>query len=185
MEMAAFTEARERVCSFKNRTMTVTAGKVDLKGAVAAGLRETVGDFAKPKLGTFNLPGLKAGVALVNGKKNKQAWAVVYPGDRVGLAMRDIYEAIALGTGGGFMRPMYAEFLEEAAKLLGRKELGRVGATYRKMGEAWTGFAEFMKPARVAGEYGAFLDDVAGRMGDLYAGEVAASQELTEAVGKL
>ena len=219
MDWEGFTAARDRVCSLKSRTMTIAAkgAKLDLKGAVTAGLRETAGDFVKPRLGTFNLPGLKEGVGLVNGKKNKRAWPVVFAGERVLLPMRDLYESIELGTGGGLMRPLYAEFLEEAAKLLGRKELAVLAEQYRELGERWTAFAEFLLPGEFApakeamrrlaagdrsqletleelrklpfpwdaGKIAVFLDEAAGRLGALYDGEVKASQQFTEVVGKL
>jgi hypothetical protein len=153
MDLEEFTAARARVCSLKNRTMTVkvnSPGEKQWKSAVLAGLRETAGDFAKPKLGTFNLPGLKEGVGLINGKKNKRAWPVVFPGEKVLLPMRDLYESIELGTGGGLMRPLYAEFLDEAAELLGRDELRGVAETYRRLGAEWTTFAEFLFPDEFA-----------------------------------
>jgi hypothetical protein len=213
-----FTAARERVCSLKNRTMTVTVGKkLDWKGAVKAGLQETAGDFVKPKLGTFNLPGLKEGVGLLNGAKNKRAWPVVFPGAKVLLPMRDLYESIELGTGGGLMRPMYAAFLDEAAALLKAGELSEVAEQYRKLGEEWSAFAEFILPKPFAemkkalkklaagdqsqrekltelherpfpwdeGKIAAFLDEAAGRLGELYDGESAVAKELTRVVGKV
>lgn len=144
--LAEFAAARERVCSLKNRTMTVTVGKrLDWKGAVRAGLQETAGDFVKPRLGTFNLPGLKEGVSAITGK-GKRAWPVVFPGRLVILPMLVLYESIELGTGGGLMRPLYASFLEEAAKLLGKAELSRVAALYRELGREWTAFADFLLP---------------------------------------
>jgi hypothetical protein len=146
MGLAEFTAARERVCSLKNRTMTVTVGKkLDWKGAVRAGLQETAGDFVKPRLGTFNLPGLKEGVAVITGK-GKRAWPVLFPGKLVLLPMRDLYESIELGTGGGLMRPLYAAFLEEAAELLGKAELSRVAGLYRELGREWTALADFLLP---------------------------------------
>ncbi len=199
-----FTAARARVCSLKNRTMTVKVkGKLDWKGAALAGLAETAQDFAKPRLGTFNLPGLKEGVGLVNGRKNKKAWPVVFPGEKVLGPMRDVFESIEGGTGGGLMRPLYAELLDEAAKLTGKKGLGKVAGTYRKLGAAWTEFAEFLLPfpelraaLRRPGsslpvvrlgwderETALFLDEVSRRMGGLYEAELAAAAELTGAVG--
>lgn len=146
MGLEEFTAARDRVCSFKNRTMTVAVGKkLDWKGAVRAGLQETAGDFVKPRLGTFNLPGLKEGVSLITGK-GKRAWPVLFPGRLVLLPMLDLYESIELGTGGGLMRPLYAAFLEEAAALLGKAELSRVASLYRKLGSEWSAFADFLLP---------------------------------------
>jgi len=147
-----FAAARERVCSLKNRTMTISPVKVSekhWKSAVIAGLRETAGDFIKPRLGTFNLPGLKEGVGVINGK-NKRSWPVVFPGPKVLLPMRDLYESIQFDTGGGLMRPLYATFLDEAAELLGRAELSKVAESYRRLGKDWTAFADFILPKEFA-----------------------------------
>jgi hypothetical protein len=169
-----FAAARDRVCSFKNRTMTVSVTKVgekQWKSAVIAGLRETVGDFRKPRLGTFNLPGLKEGVGLINGK-NKRSWPVVFPGPKVLLPMRDLYESIELGTGGGLMRPLYAAFLDEAAALLGRRELSGVAESYRELGKEWTGFAGFLLPKPFA--------ETKKAMAKLAAGDLAQKAKLQE-----
>lgn len=165
MPLPEFTAARERVCSLKNRTMTITVGKkLDWKGAVRAGLQETAGDFLKPKLGTFNLPGLKEGVGLINGT-NKRSWPVVFPGAKVLLPMRDLYESIELGTGGGLMRPLYASFLDEAAGLLGAGELTDMAEKYRELGKQWTAFADFLLPKPFA--------ETKKAMGKLAAGDVS------------
>ena len=182
-----FTAARDRVCSLKNRTMTISDSKVgekQVKSAVLAGLQETVGDFEKPKLGTFNLPGLKEGVGLINGK-SKRSWPVVFPGEKVLLPMRDVYESIEFGTGGGLMRPLYATFLDEAAALLARPELGAVADLYRELGKEWTEFAEFLLPKPFA--------EMKKAMRQLAAGDttrIAKLQELEQApfpwdVGKI
>jgi hypothetical protein len=169
MDLDTFSAARERVCSFKNRTLTISASgaKVDWQAAVKAGLRETAGDFVKPRLGTFNLPGLKEGVGLLNGKKNKRAWPVVFPGERVLMPMRDLYESIELGTGGGLMRPLYATFLEEAAALLGRKALAVLAERYRELGRRWTAFAEFVLPEEFQATREAMRQLAAGDTGQL------------------
>jgi hypothetical protein len=131
--------------------------------------------------------------------------------------MLDLYESIELGTGGGLMRPLYAAFLEEAAALLGKKELARVAALYRELGREWTAFAEFLLPAAfaetkvamgrlAAGDSGQvarlqelrkaafpwddaqvalFREELAARLGALYAREVSVAQDLVEVVGKV
>jgi butirosin biosynthesis protein H-like/uncharacterized protein DUF4872 len=45
------------------------------------------------------------------------------------------------GTGGGFFRGMYAEFLEAAARPLDRPELAALAGNYRKLAAAWTELA--------------------------------------------
>ncbi len=174
MGLAEFTAARDRVCSLKNRTMTVSVPKIgekQWKSAVLAGLRETVGDFEKPRLGTFNLPGLKDVVGQITGK-SKRSWPVVYPGAHVLLPMRDLYESIELGTGGGLMRPLYAAFLDEAAALLGRRELAGVAESYRGLGKEWTGFAEFLLPKPFA--------ETKKAMGKLASGDLTQKEKLVE-----
>lgn len=154
MDIEEFTAARARVCSLKNRTMTVeVSGRIapeQWKRAVLEGLRETAGDFMKPRLGTFNLPGLKEGVTLIRGTKNKRAWAVVFPGEKVLRPMRDLYESITMGTGGGLMRPLYASFLEEAAGMLKKPELEGLARTYRDLGARWSEYADFILPSPFA-----------------------------------
>ena len=129
----------------------------------------------KPKLGTFNLPGLKEGAGLINGK-NKRSWPVVFPGEKVLLPMRDVYESIELGTGGGLMRPLYATFLDEAAALLGRPGLGGVAELYRELAKQWTEFAEFLLPKPFAETKKAMTKLAAG---DLT--RIAKLQELAQA----
>lgn len=146
--------ARGRVCSLKNRSLTV-AGEVKIsdrqwKSAVLAGLRETAGDFRKPRLGSFSLPGLLDGTKMINNATNKRGWLAVFPGAQIFLPMRDAFETIETGsTGGSLFRPLYAEFLEEAAGLLGKKDLRALAGEYRELGEQWTAFAEGMLPDKV------------------------------------
>jgi hypothetical protein len=51
------------------------------------------------------------------------------------------------GTGGGFFRSMYAEFLEEAAGPLGRPGLTTLAGSYRELATAWTTLAETARDA--------------------------------------
>lgn len=110
------------------------------------------------------------------------------------------------------MRPLYAAFLDEAAALLGRKELGALAERYRELGRRWTAFADFVLPAEfgdlkkamrqyAAGDLKqkdrigkaelkwddarilAHLDEASGRLAELYEGERAAAEELGRVVG--
>jgi hypothetical protein len=146
--------ARNRVCSLKNRSLTV-AGDVKIsekqwQSAMLSGLRETAGDFVKPRLGSFSLPGLLEGTKMINNATNKRGWLAVFPGSKIFLPMRDAFETIETGsTGGSLFRPLYAEFLEDAAGMLGKKDLKALAGEYRKLGEQWTAFAEGMLPDKV------------------------------------
>ncbi len=154
---------RNRVCSFKNRSLTFEAGKLDektLKAGVLDALRACAADFAMPKLGTYNLPGLLELSKVIANPKNKKGWPAVYGlpsrtkqgtggsgGTRLFLPMRDVFESIeTAGTGGGLLRPMYADFLDEAAQVAGKPALKRVAASYRKVAGEWTQLAEACLP---------------------------------------
>ncbi len=151
--------ARNRVCSLKNRTLTIdpaaTGKKLSaavLKKAVIDALKFCVGDFKKPKLSTFNLPGLlKWSKAIASDKNKKEGWPLVYPKGMLYLALRDAFGSIeSAGTGGGLFRPMFADFLDEAAKVTGRKTLGKCADTYRALADDWTSLAEALLPNKVA-----------------------------------
>jgi hypothetical protein len=59
-----------------------------------------------------------------------------------------VYENLEpVGWGGGNLRGLYAEFLDEAAGLLGTPALGRVAAAYREAAERWREVAEVAVPA--------------------------------------
>jgi hypothetical protein len=79
--------SRNRVCSLKNRTLTFARpnplAAATVKKAYEAGIRECAGDFAKPKLGTFNLPGLEEWTKLIANSKNKRGWLAAFPGGRI------------------------------------------------------------------------------------------------------
>ena len=142
---------RNRVCSFKNRLLTFEPPrKLDektLKAAVNAGLAACAGDFKKPKLGTFNLPGLLEWSKVIANPKNKKGWPTVYPGGRLYLPLRDAFGSIeTAGTGGGLMRSMYADFLDEAAIILNRPALHAAAKTYRALALQWTALAEACLP---------------------------------------
>lgn len=52
--------------------------------------------------------------------------------------------------GGGAFRPLFAEFLDDAAGVLGASDLKGAARLYREAGEKWTALAEALLPADVA-----------------------------------
>jgi hypothetical protein len=143
--------ARNRVCSLKNRTLTLAKPKTlslaQAKRAYAAGIRECAADFAKPRLGTFNLPGLEEWTKVIANGKSKRGWLVAFPGGRMYRALRDAFDSIeTAGSGGGLMRALYAEFLEDAAAALNRPALAECAAKYHALAKNWTSFADQLLP---------------------------------------
>ena len=73
------------------------------------------------------------------------------PGAHLWQGLTSIYEYIELyGTGGGLMRPIYAEFLAEAAEALGNPALRALGEQYAELGRGWSALADAALPSEVS-----------------------------------
>ena len=53
------------------------------------------------------------------------------------------------GTGGGLCRPLFGEFLAEAAKAVGRPELKEMAKVYTDLGREWSDLADAALPDAV------------------------------------
>jgi hypothetical protein len=149
---AELAEARAGVRSARHRLVVAEAppGPVDLAGAAAAGIADTCAGMLDPPMGNFGVPGLAKWARLLTAPRDPRGWPrlLAAPGRRSQL-LTWLYDWVeTAGTGGGFFRSMYAEFLEEAAGPLGRPGLARLAGDYRKLAAAWTALAE----AAVAGQ---------------------------------
>lgn len=147
-------EARSKVCSHKNRSLTFDPPKnltaESLGKAALSGIRASVQDFLKPRIKTFSLPGLEEWSKLVTNGKNKKGWVKAFPGAQIYLPLRDTFESIeTASTGGSLFRPLYADFLDEAAEVTGRKTLRKVADTCRKLGKKWSDLAEATLPDKI------------------------------------
>lgn len=152
VDLETLAAARKKVCSHKNRLLyigTPSYLSVELlRSAVIAGVQECVRDLMVPKIKTYNLPGLLEWSRIINSTRNKKGWQVVYSDGNFYPALRDVYDSIETGgTGGGLFRPLYAQFLDEAAVLTGKKTLHACAELYRRLGVRWQEVA------------GSFLDD--------------------------
>jgi hypothetical protein len=137
----AMATARGRIPSYKNRMVVVEPGDAltaeRLSGAIEAGLADAVEHLAS-KSDSFSLPAFSKWAKMMTSDTGK-GWKRVFA-DRVGLwgALRSTHEAVSdIGIAGGSLRPLYAEFLDEASALLGRPGLTEVAEHYRHAGDAW------------------------------------------------
>src|SRR5690606_33001441 len=65
-------------------------------------------------------------------------------------ALKSIYEGIELiDTGGGGLRGLYADFLDEAAAIVNRPALREVAAEYRSLAARWSALANSALPDNV------------------------------------
>jgi hypothetical protein len=146
--------ARNKVCSHRNRLLTFDApSKLNgarLKSAVIEGIRLCAADFQKPRLKTYNLPGFLDWSKVIANETNARGWLRIFPDGRIYMALRDTFDSIeTAGTGGAGYRPMYAEFLDEAAAVAKRKAFAELAARYRELAKQWTALAESMLPNSV------------------------------------
>ena len=142
---AELAEARAGVRSARHRLVVAEPpdGPVDLAGAAAAGIADTWPGMLAPPMRNFGVPGLAKWAELLTATGDAKGWPRLLeaPGRQFQL-LTWLYDWVeTAGTGGGFFRAMYAEFLEQAAGPLDRPGLARLAGDYRERAAAWTALA--------------------------------------------
>ena len=147
-----FVAARKLVPSYKNRILLVEPGPVpDLAQSILEGIEENL-NYLGSKSDSFSLPALRKWGRLMTDSNNKKGWMRVFK-DRIGLyrSLKSVYYSIEFGgTGGGGMRGLYADFLDEAAEVVSNPGLAEVAETYRQLAGQWRELAEAALPDEVA-----------------------------------
>jgi hypothetical protein len=143
---AELAEARAGVRSVKHRLVVAEPpeGPLDLAGAAAAGIADTWAGMLDPPMRNFGAPGLVKWAELLTSTRDPRGWPrlLAAPGRQFQL-LTWLYDWVeTAGTGGGFFRAMYADFLEAAAGPLDRAELAELAGDYRELAAAWTALAE-------------------------------------------
>jgi len=146
----AFAAARARIPSFRNRLMTIDPpAEIDVEHAILAGIRDCADHLSRPSE-SFSLPAIRKWARLITDAENKKGWLRVFE-DRAdnkhpkGLfsTLRSIFEnAHPIGPGGGSLRDMVADFLDEASPVIERPELKDVADLYRAIAAQWVKLAE-------------------------------------------
>ena len=137
---------------FKNRLITLAdvPAALDIAGALSPGVRACVDGFRNPQMKgfqkNFTLAALDTLATRMRGS-GKDAWKAVFPpGPRLWGALASFYEYVEhYGTGGGLMRPLWADALRAAA---GRTtlDLAGVAESYDALGAAWSDAANAALP---------------------------------------
>ena len=151
--LADLARARGRIRKFKNRILAVrhATSSPDLATLVRSGIRACVDGLTTCKMKNFRLDAFANWADRLDGSKAADSWEKMFPpGHRLYQGLWSITEYIEYyGTGGGLCRPLFAEFLEEAAAALADPALAAAAARYAELGRGWTALAEAALPARV------------------------------------
>jgi hypothetical protein len=137
--------ARARVGSYKHRLITMDPERIelDLRPAVEEGLRLQV-EHLSDKSDSFSLPAWRKWARMTTDTRNKKGWPTVFgDGHGVGSLRASIYTNAADGA---HLRGLYADFLDEAARLLERDALRAAAAAWREAASHWEGIVDTALP---------------------------------------
>jgi hypothetical protein len=147
------TAARGRIKKDKFRILSLAppAKAPDLKAALAGGLAACREGLRTGRIKNFTVASFGTWADQLHGAKGKDSWERMFPpGPRLWRGLSSIHEFVEhYGTGGGLMRPMFAESLREAATLLKQPKLARLADQYLALGQRWSELAEAALPASV------------------------------------
>jgi hypothetical protein len=96
----------------------------------------------------FTLEAFRTWGDRLHGDRSKDGWERLFrPGRPLWDGLTSIYHFVEhYGTGGGLVRPLYAEFLAEAGEALGDPRFAPVAERYAELGRGWSALAEAALP---------------------------------------
>jgi hypothetical protein len=154
---------------------------VDLAPGVRAALSVTVHDLTEDVMpnnfaGNFGLRGLAKWADAVADRRSKTGWARLFDSPAAhASAMHRLFDCLTTQySSPGAMRPLYADFLEEAADLLDDAAVLDAAARYARAGELWAAIAD----AAASGPMTPYRALVQRRLELLLDGGLAATAEL-------
>lgn len=161
VDRATLATARGRIKKDRQRIMELDAPNFDLlPEAVHRGIAQCLALFTeKPPRGkkeNFGLAALENWAKLLTDARNRQGWAKQFPpGEALWQALLGTHWqpgvlgwVMAWGAGDGAERGLYADFLDEAATILGKPALNEAAATFRESHAAWLDLAQNLVPAQ-------------------------------------
>lgn len=146
--------ARARIAKDRNRLLWVTPGASAspsiLPDAIRGGLRATVAGLRSPRSRAFGLEALTDWSRRLRGG-GKDGWDSAFPaGERLWVGLEAIRLHIThYGSGGGLLRPVFAQGLRLAADTLRTPALDAVARRYDDLGRAWSDLAAAALPSGV------------------------------------
>jgi hypothetical protein len=155
----ALHRARARVVSYRNKLVVVenATAPEDMERLVRDGIRECAGHLGGSST-SFALPAWQKWAKLLTDRRNAKGWPTVFADGRgLATALLTVWDEVEpVGMSGGHLRDLYADFLDEAAPMLGERAL-QAAEAFREAGRHWHAFAEAALPADVP-EYAGLRD---------------------------
>jgi len=150
-----FADARARIKKFKNRVMSMplaASQRLDLAALVRTGMQRCNDAMQNARMKNFKLESFKTWADRIHGSSGKESWERIFPpGPKLWNGLVAVYDFIEhYGTGGGLMRPLYAEFFQQASQSLADPSLQPLAEQYRQLGKLWSDLADAALPDEVA-----------------------------------
>lgn len=146
-------EARARVKKDKFRLLTLEPpDESKLAAAVQKGIWDCIKLFTEPppKGGkdSFGFAAYNRLIEVLTKPKHRLSWEREFPaGPKLYSALVWLYnDVMTFGKDGSAERDTYADFLDEAAALLGKQGLKDVAGQFRRSGQLWCAFADSLLP---------------------------------------
>jgi hypothetical protein len=143
--------ARARVGSYRHRLCVIEPERDELpvellRDAVRAGLADAA-EHLTADSDSFGLPAWRKWARMMTGSAAK-AWPRVFASGRgLASALVSTYEGVQpVGSYGGHLRGLYADFLDEAAALLENPALSERAAAWRDAAARWQALADLVLP---------------------------------------
>lgn len=160
IEAGELAQSRSRIKKYKHRLLTLDPPALDrLPAAVTQGIWQTISLFFEaPPRGSrdnFGYAAYQKWAEMLVNTRNKKSWArFLPPGPRMYAALAGYpgqpsafsWAASTWGSGQTVDRQMYADFLDEAAAILGKPALAELSDDFRRASAAWGRLAEALLP---------------------------------------
>jgi hypothetical protein len=149
--LAALAESRARIKKQKNRLLSIPEAPPSppLLQLVRDGLRACHQGLTKGKA-NFALKAIQTWADRMHGSKDPERWERVFAGPRLWSGLTSIHNYVEhYFTGGGLCRPLFADFLAEAADFLDRSRLRSLAERYADLGRGWSDLADAALPDAV------------------------------------
>jgi hypothetical protein len=113
----------------------------DLAPGIRDSIKNSCDSMLEPAITNFGLKGIRKWSSEV------RRWPSEFKGMALFGCLMNLFIYIEVGgTGGGAFRPMYADFLDESARVLGDPGFGQAAASFRECGKLWSEIARASLP---------------------------------------